>query len=191
MPMAGMKPPRRPRQGAGRRGLVGWYPSCRLEREHCRSRHASRPSVFGLTLDRESIEREVEHRDKSNRRLCPVSGLEVTTACLNMQNQSPPGSPTRGRGDAVSKVSRQTSYGEMETLSNQGSLEASLGIISRRMLQKQCSSMCLRPPAVSPDMGTWVVSPGIESHMPFLRIKSKTDMDWDTCARHERACMYC
>lgn len=89
----------------------------------------------------ESMEKEVEHRDKSNKKLCPLSELEVTTACLNMQDQPSFGPPTKGRGDAVS---RQTSHGEWKTLSNQGSLEASLGMISRRVLQKQCSSMCVR-----------------------------------------------
>lgn len=60
----------------------------------------------------------------------------------------------------MSKVSRQTPHGGWQTMPGQGSLDASLGIISGRLLQKQCSSVC------ACCRSTWVMSPGIESHMP-------------------------
>lgn len=139
MPMAGrnLTPP--PGQGAEGLGLLAIPCAVSKKRRHCRWRHASRPSMFGLTLECESTKR-------SSTRTSPTSSLARVEArhddrlpeladFLLVQQW------TR-RGEAMSEVSRQATHGEWKALSNQGSLGRKPGKLSQRLSQKQCMCKC-------------------------------------------------
>lgn len=140
----------------GRRGLVGW-PS------HVPSRKKKKDTAAGDTPHARRCFASSSSVSQARGR---VSGQvqQAALPCIETRHDDHPPEPAgfllvqqrTGRGGAVSEVSRQTTHSGWRTLSNQGSLDASL----ETFLGGCCKSNA-RPcaPAVSVDMGNLSARP--------------------------------
>lgn len=152
MPMVGMNltPP-----GGGGAWLVG-HPMCRLERKKKDTAAGDTPHARRCFASSSSVS---QARGRASGQV-----QQAALPCIETRHDDHPPEPAgfllvqqrTGRGGAVSEVSRQTTHSGWRTLSNQGSLDASL----ETFLGGCCKSNA-RPcaPAVSVDMGNLSARP--------------------------------